>query len=122
MAPSEEGTGGLGLKIIDLVAYFYADDGLVVSTQPERLKRAFGVLTGLFNWVILWKNTANTVGMVCQSCHTPGGGCRRRPMHDLPSLFPKTLIEDPVPDSGVLGRGVKLDQPSYSLWAPPRAG
>ena len=31
---SEVGMGGLGLKTIDLVAYFYAKDGLVAPTQP----------------------------------------------------------------------------------------
>ena len=30
--PTEAGTGGLGLTIIDLAAYFYANDGLVKST------------------------------------------------------------------------------------------
>ena len=31
---TEAVTGGLGLMIIDLASYFYADDGLVASTQP----------------------------------------------------------------------------------------
>ena len=34
VAATEAGTEGLGLLIWDLVAYFYADDGLVASTQP----------------------------------------------------------------------------------------
>ena len=71
--PTESGKGGLGLTIIDLVEYFYADDGLGASTQPDRLQRAFDVLTGLFNRVILRTNTANTVGMVCHPFHAPGG-------------------------------------------------
>ena len=33
VTPTEVGTGGLGLTIIDLAAYFYADGGLVASTQ-----------------------------------------------------------------------------------------
>ena len=37
VTPSEEGIGGLGLTIIDLSKYLYADDGIVASTQPERL-------------------------------------------------------------------------------------
>ena len=45
--------GGLGLKIIELEAYFYADDGLIVSTQPERLQRVFDVLTSIFDRVNL---------------------------------------------------------------------
>ena len=66
VTPAEAGTGVLGLMIIYLLAYFYANDSLVSSTQPERLHRAFYVLAGLFNWVVLWINTVNTVGMVCQ--------------------------------------------------------
>ena len=72
--PTESDKGGIGLTIINLVEYFYADDSLVASTQLERLQRAFDVLTGLFDRVILQTNTANTVGMVCQPFHTPGGG------------------------------------------------
>ena len=64
VTPTETGTGGLGLTIIDLAAYFYTDDGLVASTQPEKLKRAFDVLTGLLDRVGLRTNTENTVGMV----------------------------------------------------------
>ena len=80
MTPAEAGTGGLGLTIIDLAAYLYDDDGLVVSTQPERLHRALDVLAGLFDHVSLRKNMANMVVMVCQPRHTPharrgvGGG------------------------------------------------
>ena len=64
--------GGLGLTIIDLEAYLCADNGLMASTYPERLQRAFDVLLDLFNWVGLRKNTAKTVGIVCQPCHAPG--------------------------------------------------
>ena len=53
----EAGTGGLGLTIIDMAAYFYANGGLVVLTQPERLQRAFDVITCLFDRVGLRKNT-----------------------------------------------------------------
>ena len=73
VTPSEAGTGGLGLMIIELAAYFYANNGLVVSTQPERIHRAFDILTSLFNWVVLRKKTAKTVGMVYQPCHTMRG-------------------------------------------------
>ena len=72
--PSYAGMGSIGLTIIDLVAYFYADDGLVASTQPERLKRAVDFLTVLFNKVGLQTNTAKMVGMVFHTCHAPGGG------------------------------------------------
>ena len=45
----------------------------MASTQLERQHRKFDVLTGLFNKVVLQKNKSKTVGMVCQSCHAPGG-------------------------------------------------
>ena len=70
---TEPGTGGLGLTIIYLAAYLYAEDVLVAPTQPERLHRAFDVLTGLFDRLGLRKNTAKMIGMVCQPCHVPGG-------------------------------------------------
>ena len=73
VTPPEVGTGGLGLTIIHLVDYFYAEDGLVVSTQPERLQRAFELLTGFFDRVGLRKNTEKMVGTVCQPCHAPEG-------------------------------------------------
>ena len=72
MTPIEAGMGGLGLTIIDLAAYFYADNGVVASSQPERLQRAFDVLTGLFDWVSLRTNKERTVVVVCQPCHAPG--------------------------------------------------
>ena len=65
VTPTEAGTGGLGLTIINMAAYFYAKKSLVASNQPERLQRLFDVLTRLFNQVGLWINTAKTVGMVC---------------------------------------------------------
>ena len=39
VTPSEEVTGVLGMTIITLATYFYADGSLVASTQPERLPR-----------------------------------------------------------------------------------
>ena len=65
VTPTEAGTGGLGLTIIDLAENLYSNDGLVVSTQPERLLREFDVLTGLFDRFGLRINTVKTVGMVC---------------------------------------------------------
>ena len=70
--PIEVGTGGLGLEIIYLVAYLYANNGLVESNQLERLHREFDFLSGLFYQVCLCTNTENMVGMVCQPCHAPG--------------------------------------------------
>ena len=61
------------MTIIDLEAYFYANYGLVASTQPERLHRTFDVVTSLFDRVGLWTNTAKIVSMIYQPCHKPGG-------------------------------------------------
>ena len=67
----EAGVGGPGMTILDLAAYFYADYGLVESTQLERLQRSFDVLIRILDRVGLQTNTAKTVGMVCQPCHAP---------------------------------------------------
>ena len=47
-------------------AAFYANDEMVVSTNPGWLQTAFNMLIGIFGWVVLWKNDRKTVGMVCQ--------------------------------------------------------
>ena len=64
MTPTEAGKVGFGMMMIELVAYFYANNGLMALNQLERLQRAFDVLTGLFDQVGLRKNTKKTVGMV----------------------------------------------------------
>ena len=73
VTPTEAVTGSLGLTIINLAAYFYADGGLMVSIQSERLQSEFDVLSVLFNQVSLQTNTEKTVGMVFQPCHAMGG-------------------------------------------------
>ena len=70
--PTEAVMVGLGLTIIYLAAYFYANNVLVASNQPERLQKAFDILTSLFDHVSLCTNMAKTVGVVCQPCHAPG--------------------------------------------------
>ena len=69
--PTEDGILGLGLLIQELAVYLYADDGLVVSTNPKRLHRAFDVLYCLLNRVGLRKNARNMVSMACQLFHMP---------------------------------------------------
>ena len=73
VTPTEVGTGGLGLTIIDLAAYFYTNNGLVAPTHPVRLHRAFDILTRIFDRVSLRINTGKTFSMVCQTCHAPDG-------------------------------------------------
>ena len=70
-AATEEGIDGLNLSIQDLVAYFYSDNGLIASTQPERTHQALNILTGLFDKVGLRTNTEKMMSMACQTCHTP---------------------------------------------------
>ena len=72
VAEIEEGTERLGMSIWDLAAYFYAYNGLITSTQTERLQRAFAILTGLFDRVGLRTNTRKTASMACQPCHASG--------------------------------------------------
>ena len=73
MAATEEaGAEGLGVSIQDRAAYFYINNGLIALTQEERLKRAFDVLTDLFNRVVLWTNMWKTVIMACQPFQMPG--------------------------------------------------
>ena len=60
------------MSVGELLVYLYTDNGLVASTQLERLQREFDVLTGLFNRVGLSTNTRKTVRMLCQPCHAPG--------------------------------------------------
>ena len=67
-----EGMEGLGMSIRYMAAYFYADDGIIASNQPERLHRVFDILTGLFDWVGLRMNTRKTTIMACHPCHAPG--------------------------------------------------
>ena len=65
VAPTKDSMEVLGLSIQELTAYLYADNGLIVSTRPERLQREFDVLTGIFDWVGLRTNTRKIVSMVC---------------------------------------------------------
>ena len=47
-------------------SFFYADNGMVESTDPEWLHTTFYTLTGIFYRVGLRKSVRKTVGMVCQ--------------------------------------------------------
>ena len=65
---AEEGHARLKVN----AAFFYAYNGLVVSTDPGWIQSLFGMLTGLFNQVGLRNNVRKTVGMVCQPCWAAG--------------------------------------------------
>ena len=49
-------------------ALFYANDGMVVSSDPAWLQGAFTALVGLFDRVCLRTNAGKTVSMVCHPC------------------------------------------------------
>ena len=49
---------------------FYANDGLVSSTEPEWLQGVFYTLSGMFDRVVLWTDIGKTVGMVCPPCRS----------------------------------------------------
>ena len=55
-AETDVGTEGISLSKWDLAAYFYTDNGLVASTQMDRLQQEFSVFAGLFNQVGLRAN------------------------------------------------------------------
>ena len=64
---------GLGPLVQDLVAYFYADSGLVASTLMDKFQRYFEILEDLFVWFGIQTNVWKTVIMDGHPCHTPGG-------------------------------------------------
>ena len=54
-------------------ALFYADDGIVVSSDPAWLQGAFTALVGLFDRVGLLTNSGKTVSMVCHPFQAGSG-------------------------------------------------
>jgi len=62
---TDTATAGLGTYVQDNQAFFYADDGLIGSTDPEWLQEAFNFLTELFERVGLKTNTNKTKAMIC---------------------------------------------------------
>ena len=53
-------------------ALFYADDGMVASSDPLWFQGAFNTLTNLFDRMVLQTNVSKTVGMVCRPYQTAG--------------------------------------------------
>ena len=54
-------------------AVFYADDGMVVSSDPAWLQGAFSALVAIFDRVGLLTNVGKTVSMVCHPCWAGAG-------------------------------------------------
>ena len=53
-------------------ALFYADDGMLASSNPQWLQWVFTQLVGLFDRVGLNTNCGKTVSMTCRPCSTTG--------------------------------------------------
>ena len=53
-------------------ALFYADDGMVASSDPRWLQWVFTTLVGLFERVSMKMNTGKTVSMTCRPCPAVG--------------------------------------------------
>ena len=66
--PGATGTEAFGQDVQHLAAYFYADDGILASTQVAGLQRVLPTLMGVFNQVRLRTNVAKTVSMDCKPC------------------------------------------------------
>ena len=71
IADAEE-RGDLGKEGRHQAALFYADYGMVASSDPQWLQGAFNTLVGLFDRVGLRKNVRKTVGIVCNPCQAAG--------------------------------------------------
>ena len=67
-----EKRGERGREVRHQVALFYADDGMLVSSNPQCLQWDFTQLVGLFDRVGLKTNCKKTVSMTCRPCSTPG--------------------------------------------------
>ena len=63
-------TGGLGEGYSAPGRIFYAEDGLIYSTQPEWIQGVFRNLMGMFDQMGLRTNMGKTVGIICQTCCT----------------------------------------------------
>ena len=52
---------------------FYADNGMVVSSDPTWLQGAFNALVAIFDRVVLLTNVGKTVSIVCHPCRAGSG-------------------------------------------------
>ena len=71
IAEAEE-RGELGKEERHQAALFYANAGMVASSDPGWLQGSFKTLVGLFDRVGLHTNVGKKVGMVCHPCPAAG--------------------------------------------------
>ena len=64
-------------------ALFYADGGMIASSDPRWLQWAFTVLVGLFDRVGLKTNRQKMVSMTCRTCSTPGNRSKASYTHKM---------------------------------------
>ena len=63
----------MGREVRHQAALFYADNGMVVSSEPAWLQGAFTPPVGIFERVGLMTNVGKTVRMVCHPCQAGAG-------------------------------------------------
>ena len=68
-----EAKGETGWEVRHRSAVFYADDGMVVSSDPAWLQGAFNALVAIFDRVGVMTNAGKTVSMVCHPCQAGAG-------------------------------------------------
>ena len=79
---NKSGLEGFEDSLMDKSTFFFADGGLLESTNIEWLQELFDIITHLFGQVVMRNNLENTVAMWCQpgsiACiqHTPAYGRR----------------------------------------------
>ena len=71
LAESEK-RGERGSEDLQQAALFFADDGMVASSEPRWIQWEFDTLVSLFEWVRLWTNVGKTFSMVCRPCQASG--------------------------------------------------
>ena len=64
-------------------ALFYADDGMIASSDPRWLQWAFTILVGLFDRVGMKTNQSKTVSMTCRPCSAYSGGLNDQNMVNM---------------------------------------
>ena len=69
-------------------ALFYADDGMIASSDPRWLQWAFTILVGLFDRVGLKTNQHKTVSMTCRSCSPSGNRSEASYAHTMTGAGP----------------------------------
>ena len=72
MVKGEEDWGKLGQEGRHTTDFFYAEDGMVSSSDPQWVQSEFSTLVGLFDRVGMWTNYGKTVGIVFRLCQEAG--------------------------------------------------